>query len=320
VVEGDELYERNKGDRELTALWRDYRPALENGTARVVGEDVVDGIPVYWIIVRAQMLPDVADHKKHEFAQQVAISRETFKPVAMKYTRDRKPSPDSIEHIARFETIPVEEANFKSAPEKSLNGVSMMEGRNAIDISQAAKALGGTPYWLGDRFQGLTLGAVQEVYSATGRREETLVTGSRAEKVLRCFRSRPARRLCRGLHGAVIRGDKVYESGPVRFGPRQTGLSLFYGSVGDDPTTFKKEDSAPLYTERNIVVTERSHPEQRLLGFPLMTYRPPDGSVLLMPGGQGYLVRDGVYISIRASNENDVLDAARALRPRAPSP
>jgi hypothetical protein len=326
VVEGDELYERNKGDRELVALWRDYRPALENGTARVVGEDVVDGIPVYWIIVRAQMLPDVADHKKHEFAQQVAISRETFKPVAMKYTRDRQPSPDSTEHIIRFETISVEEANFKSAPEKSLNGVAMMEGRNAIEISQAAKALGGTPYWLSDRFQGLPLGAVQEVYSATGRQEETLVTGPRAEKMLRCFRSRAAhlpgkqwrkfwQRHCRGLHGALIRGDKVYEVGPARFGPRQTGLSLFYGSVGDDPTTFKKEDSAPLYADRNIVVTEKSHPEQRLLGFPLMTYRPPDGSVLLMPGGSGYLVRDGVYISIRAANEKDVLAAADALQP-----
>jgi hypothetical protein len=325
VVEGDELYERNKGDRELTALWRDYRPALENGTARLVGEDVVDGIPVYWIIVRAQMLPDVADHKNHEFAQQVAISRETFKPVAMKYTRDRQPSPDSIEHIARFETISVEEANFTSAPEKSLNGVAMMEGRNAIDISQAAKALGGTPYWLGDRFQGLPLGAVQEVYSATGRQEETLVTGPRAEKMLRCFRSRAMhrpekqwrkfwRRHCRGLPGAVIRGDKVYEVGPARFGPRQTGLSLFYGSVGDDPTTFKTEDAAPLYADRNIVVTEKSHPEQRLLGFPLMTYRPPDGSLLLMPGGSGYLVRDGVYISIRAATEKDVLTAARALR------
>jgi len=107
----------------------------------------------------------------------------------------------------------------------------------------------------------------------------------------------------------------VYEVGPARFGPRQTGLSLFYGSVGDDPTTFKKEDSAPLYADPNIVVTEKSHPEQRLLGFPLMTYRPPDRSVLLMPGGQGYLVRDGVYISIRAANDTDVLEAARALRP-----
>ena len=46
-----------------------------------------------------------------------------------------------------------------------------------------------------------------------------------------------------------------------------------------------------------------------------MTYRPPDGSVLLMPGSSGYLVRDGVYISIRAANEKDVLAAAGALQP-----
>ena len=144
VVVGEDLYDRNKGDKELTSLWRDYRPALENGTARVVGEDVVDGIPVYWIIVWSRMLPDVADHKDHEFAQQVAISRETYKPVAMKYTRDREAPPDGIEHILRFETISVDKADFTAPPGKSLNGVAMKSGSNAIDTSKALKVLGQT--------------------------------------------------------------------------------------------------------------------------------------------------------------------------------
>lgn len=315
VVESEEVYERNKGDRELTALWQDYRVALERKTARVIGEDVIDGVPVYWIIVRSQMLPDVADNKNHELAQQVAISRETFKPVAMKYTRDRQPSPDGIEHIIRFETIPVGDADFTGAPDKSLDGQAMMEGREPIDISRATEVLGRTPYWLGREFAGLPLGQVQEVYSATGRREETLVTGARGAEILRCLRARREVHFnCRlPNRGAVIRGDKVYLIGPVQFGPRQTGLMLFYGAIGDDPETSKKEDSSPLYSEPNVVLTE-AKPGLRLLGASPFTYVPSAGSVLLVPGSAGYLVRDGVTISIRATSDDLVLEAAKALR------
>ena len=318
VIESEELYERNEGDRELTSLWRDYRPALENGTARVVGEDVVDGIPVYWIIVRALMLPDVADHKKHEFAQQVAISRKTYKPVAMKYTRDRQPPPDGIEHILRFETVSPEEADFTSAPEKSLDGVAVMAGSDPIDISQAGEVLGQTPFWLGREFAGLPLAQAQMAFSTTGRRELIRVTGARATEIRECLRRRAIRLRASNLcphRGAELRGEDVYVRGPVKWGSRHTGLTLFYGSVGDDPTTFKKEDAMPLYEGPNVILDERTQPVLDRFGLASLRYRPPAGSVLLMSGPSGHLVRNGVYISIRAASEKDVLDAARALRP-----
>ena len=107
----------------------------------------------------------------------------------------------------------------------------------------------------------------------------------------------------------------MYLRGPVHWGPRHTGLTLFYGTVGDDPTTFKKEDAAPLYDQPNVVVNEKIDREHVLLGFPQLAYLPPEGAIVLMPGSAGYLVRDGVYISIRAASEKLVLDAARALRP-----
>ncbi len=116
------------------------------------------------------------------------------------------------------------------------------------------------------------------------------------------------------MPSAEIRGDNVYVRGPVEWGPRRTGLTLFYGAVGDDPTTFKKEDSTPLYAEPNVVLNEKIDREQILLGFVPLTYLPPTGSILLMPGS-GYLVRDGVYITIRAAKETDVIDAAKALTP-----
>jgi hypothetical protein len=100
----------------------------------------------------------------------------------------------------------------------------------------------------------------------------------------------------------------------VQWGERRTGLTLFYGSVGDNSTTFKKEDSALLYDQPNVLVNEKTDPKAMLLGFASPSYQPPDGSVLLMPGS-GYLMRDGVYVSIRAATEKDVLEAAQALRP-----
>jgi hypothetical protein len=317
-VEGEELYERNEGDRELTSLWRDYRPALENGSARVLGRDTIDGMPVYWIIVRALMLPDVADHKDHELAQQVAVSQETFKPVAMRYTRDRRVMEGATERIIRFETVDLEDADFTSAPERSSNGAAVMQGSEPIPLSQAADVLGRTPYWLGPEFERLPMSRSERAFSAIGRHEETLMTGPDADKILRCVRLRHMRRpSCRrGAPSFQIRGDKVYVRGPVRWGRRQTGLTLFYGQVGDDPATFKKEDAVPLYAEPNVVLTEKDDLSKRLLGSPGPTsYAPPAGSLLLMPGSSGFLVRDGVYISIRAPKDELVIEAAKALRP-----
>ena len=159
VVENETLYKRNEGDRELTALWRDYRAALERGTARVIGEDVVDGVPVYWIIVRALMLPDMAEGKKFEFAQQVAISRETFKPVAMRYTRDREVREEGTERILRFETVSVDEADFTADPiSSSLDGLGFSQETKPLGrIAEARQVLGRTPFWLGPEFAGLPL-------------------------------------------------------------------------------------------------------------------------------------------------------------------
>jgi hypothetical protein len=309
VVDHAELYKRDKQDRELTALWQDYRGALEQGTARVIGQDVVSDVPVYWLIVRSKMRRDGAGGENHEFAQQVAISRKTFKPIAMRYTRDRQAPPGSTEHVLRFETISLEEADFSSPPERSIEGPTM-EGSDPIDISQAANVLGAVPYWLGPEFAGISLGQAQKSFSAAGIRERTLVTGARATEIRECLRMRTALRPCgRDLSRFEVRGDDVYELGPLHFGVQKTGLALFYGEVGDNPTTFEKP------TKQNIVLVEKTDPDLRLLGLPPMAYLPPEGSVVLMPGATGYLVRNGVYISIRAASGELILGAAQALRP-----
>jgi hypothetical protein len=275
VVEYEEVYPRNKKDRELTALWQDYRGALERGTARVVGEAVVDGVPVYWIIVQSQMLPDVADNKNHELAQQVAISRVNFKPVAMKWTRDRKAPQGTSEHILRFETVPRDPADFKGPeiPQTPQSGRPMMFGSTPMAFASATRILGRAPYWLGSEYAGLPLAETRKEFFAVGRPPAV----------------------------------------------EHTGVTFFYGTLGDDPSTFKK-DSTPLWTKPYLEITQTTDRELLTRGAP-MKYAPPEGSLLLRSGGyfgsggSGYFVRDGVYITIRAASDKLILDAARALRP-----
>jgi hypothetical protein len=277
-VEHEEVYKRNKKDRELTVLWQDYRQALEQGTARVVGEDVVDGVPVYWIIVRSLVRPDVADDKDHELAQQVAVSRETFKPVAMKYTRDRQPTRE-IERILLFETVPLDEADFKSESGASVSGRPMRSCSTPTKLGNASEILGRAPLWLGPEYEGLPLAQT---------RKDSLAIGQ-------------------------SRDGSGYKGGRPDYGREHTGVVFFYGTLGDDPST-SGSYTMPLLTERYVEIAQTTDRELLTPGAP-MKYVPPKGSIVVGPGVSGYFVRDGVYITIRGADDKLILDAARALRP-----
>jgi hypothetical protein len=321
VVEHEELYERNPKDEELTTLWQDYRTALERGTARLVGDDVVDGVPVHWIIVRSQMLPDVADGKDHEWAQQVAVSRETYKPVAMRYTRDRKASEGVTQRILRYETVSLGEADFTKPKQPSLDGMAFSEGRGPIKLDQAADVLGGTPLWLGERHAGLPLAQVSKLEVATGSRERRVLRGEAAATARRCLEGiragvgrgsrRPA--ACRRLrHGFQSCGKEICASGPVQWTTEHTGVVLFYGSLGDDPSIYRRQ-SVPQWDKPYVSITQTTDTGLIVRGAP-MKYVPPEGSIVVTATRFGYLVVDGIHISINAPDESAVLAAARALR------
>jgi hypothetical protein len=319
VVEHEELYERKGADQELPSLWRHYRQALENGTARVAGEDIVDGVPVYWIIARSQMLPDVADNRNHEWAQQVAISRETFKPVAMRYTRDRQAPEGTTERILRFETLSVGESDFTSSAGSSLDGRAFREGRVPISLHDAPAVLGRTPYWLGQAHKGLPLAQVARLEVAIGAQPKRLLRGEAAAEAKKCLagirtRDHKRPRECRSLGYSIEGdGDKVYAHGPVEWEREQTGVILFYGTIGDDPSTYRK-DSLPLFDHPYISITQTTSRDVPVRGSP-MKYAPPPGSVVVTARRFGYLVVDGVHVSIEAQNEDEVIEAARALLP-----
>ena len=113
------------------SLGAGYREALESGEAEVVGEDVVDGTPVYWIrIVRG-----------HE----VGVSRETYLPVRFRIVQDGMPPLDT--RILEYETV--DAAPLDAEPVSPAGGVA--EDRGAITLREAATLLGRPPVETGDR-------------------------------------------------------------------------------------------------------------------------------------------------------------------------
>ena len=150
-----------------------YRRALETGTARVSGTDVVDGIPVYWIKVHRELLPDVADGKLHEFAQQVAVSQATYAPVATRDTRDGETGPDGITRVLSVDTRGAGEGNFRRIT-PDLNGIASRYGVSGdLTQAEAASVLGRQPLWPGPEVSGLQLVQVARVEASSGFSRDT---------------------------------------------------------------------------------------------------------------------------------------------------
>ena len=99
-----------------------------------------------------------------------------------------------------------------------------------------------------------------------------------------------------------------------RWGPEHTGVTFFYGTVGDDPNTIPVTEYTTPLNKPYVQIAQTTDRELLTRGAP-MKYVPAEGSMVLIPGVSGYLIRDGVYITIRASSDKLILDAARALRP-----
>jgi hypothetical protein len=101
---------------------------------------------------------------------------------------------------------------------------------------------------------------------------------------------------------------------PIKWGDEHSSIVLFYGTVGDDPKTYRK-DRVPLYEKPYITVSEST----RAWPFPsgAGSYIPPEGS-LFISAASGYLQRDGLQISVDAGSETAILRAAQALTPMTP--
>jgi hypothetical protein len=317
VVQHEEVYEPKQPPAELSALAREYRQALESGAARVGGEGVVDGERVTWITIRSELLPDVADGKDHEWAQQVAVSNRTFEPVALRETRDGEPGPGTFQRVLELELLPAGAGDFSASDRNALEGRVFKQGREPIALDQARATLGRTPLWLGRDHASLPLARVYRETTSSGRREEIEITGSDAraaeacsqlegEAAGRCFRAL-------GRHPIVVRPDGVFTySGPIVWEEEQRAVVLFYGALGDDASTYG-EDLVPLFDRPHVTIAQSTEPLPFRPG--VGGYVPPGGSVFVAAGGRtGVLTVDGVHVAIGAEGEQAILSAARALR------
>jgi hypothetical protein len=92
----------------------------------------------------------------------------------------------------------------------------------------------------------------------------------------------------------------------------ENDVVLVYGSVGDDPGTFRN-DRVPLFDRPQVTLTESPKASDLRPGFG--SHVPPAGAVFLAARGATGIVRvDGLQVTIDAADERAVLAAARALR------
>jgi hypothetical protein len=159
VPQGDVTYPPGRVsylDRTLAFLATDYRRALKDGTARVLGDDTIDGAPVTWIRVTTQFLPDVADRKEHEWAHDVAVDRNSLKPVATRETRDGVVGPDGISRIDSVESLPSGAVTItpESQPPTPPMAYSVT---GSLTPAEASAVLGAPLVSAGDSLDGLAL-------------------------------------------------------------------------------------------------------------------------------------------------------------------
>jgi hypothetical protein len=314
VVQGEELYTPKKPAAVLAALGHEYRRALELGTARVAGEGTIDGAAVVWIIIHSELLPDVGDRKDHEWAQQIAVSKQSYEPVAVRETRDGRPGPGTLQRVLELKLVARSAADFTTS-RRSLDGTAFKRGREPIALAQAAAVLGRTPLWLGRDYDGLPLAQVYRETTSVGHQRRVRLRGAKAAAAMKCSQQRERAGDCfraLGLTSVAVGPDGVFTiDGPIEWRDEQTSVVFFYGRVGDDSGTYL-EDGVPLADKRYVIVTESLHPSPFRRGA--AGYVPSQGSVFIAAGGQsGFLQRDGVHIVIAGASEGAIVAAARAL-------
>jgi hypothetical protein len=322
VHQGEELWPPGEVPRFLSKtfglLAEGYPEALEAGRARLLGPGEVFGIPVYWIRVDAEMLPE--GNQLHEWAHDVAVSRESYEPVATRETVDGKAGPDRESRVLELELLAKGEGDFTKGAPNPLDGGAFRAGGQPIELSEAASTLGHQPLWLGPEHSGLRLAQVGLSTTTVGRTQETVLQGTAAAEAKACVakarrmhkRGEPPRPDClRRLGSFGIREGKVYvEKGPPIWGAEHKAVQIVYSN---DAVSRGPVSIFPNYEGPHVVVHQTTDPHP---GFfrGATGYTPPEGSIIVF-GRFANLRQNGIYVAIQASSEELLLSAARALRP-----
>jgi hypothetical protein len=139
-------------DPAFGGFWTGYRKALDDGDAKVESSDTIDGHDVYWL--------RFASVRKGEPGSEVAIDRQTYKPVVLRTFVSPTRYDDT--HILVAETIPFDAADFKRVGQSLFGGVgSSTSGGSSSAPTQTQHPVVKAP-WLtpGDEIAGLKLASV----------------------------------------------------------------------------------------------------------------------------------------------------------------
>jgi hypothetical protein len=282
-------------DPALAEFFDGYRSALANGTAHVTGSGVVDGHEVNWIEI-------AAGHRAgNRFTERVAIDKASSLPLHIEATSNGKIV--QTFNVASIETLPAGRGDFTKP--KKIAGESYNTTRDqvtSITPGAAAAALPGA-LWAGERISTLTLSSVSSAALMTQK-----------------FSPMPKFNALNMPSEASIRKlmAEQHSSAPSF----QTGIELHYGDgspgrvLGDEPTNVKPGGGY-------VWLWEAAKPDQSYWGdqegassaSSMLTECDTSADLVSC---HGWLVKNGIHVTILTSSRDLLLEAARALTPIQP--
>ncbi len=143
---------------QYVALANRYRDELKSGKARVVASGSVGDRSVVWIRLEGERYPDAADGREHLRAEEVAVDRDTYEPVYMRWTLDGRPTPNTGQLVLELETLRAGEGDFDA--EENVGRTFGMAGSGLgrdLTRSELEAALDGQALWLGPGHKGKPL-------------------------------------------------------------------------------------------------------------------------------------------------------------------
>jgi hypothetical protein len=159
-AEGHVVYDSVWGvperDPALATFMTGYRQALSSGNASVVDEGEIGGSAVYWLQIGPAESPE-AQAQSH----QVAVDRETFRPVALRWVHGGEVGP--VEPILEIEAEPEGSGNFDGVPKPELfPGRGDVVDSTTITAAEAGSVLVTPVVWAGREVAGLPLSLVRK--------------------------------------------------------------------------------------------------------------------------------------------------------------
>jgi hypothetical protein len=199
-------------DPALAAFFKGYRRSLDDGSARPVSEETIDGRRVIWLRFEVS----------RRGAQEIAVDTDSYQGLFLRGVCPECSAPPPTYKIVTLEGVAVEAANFTSPVPRPTRAKGRYSSgwRRTIELSEATSRLGRTALWAGPAVEGIALSRVQYIRAS----RHTGLPTTRRNQVARG----------RGLmfrYGDGAASVSIVETASYRFGPgnfdsRQAGRPL----------------------------------------------------------------------------------------------